>query len=148
MGMGVVWGYEGTLWNTDKKIKICGLQQVGIYIDPNPSTSKVIKQKRKKLTKRKSYLVLKYFKRMCIRTNTRFELVMRYSIQICYRDTLFPGFLCYLKSTLGSFYFICFNESHLKMMKNAFFFTLKALFVLNIFIFLTWLFRNVEKGCD
>ena len=32
--------------------------------------------------------------------------------------------------------FICFNESPLKMMKNAFYFILKVLFVLKIFKFL------------
>ena len=37
------------------------------------------------------------------------------------------------------------NESPLKMMKNAFYFTLKALFVLKIFKFLSWLFGHVEK---
>ena len=31
------------------------------------------------------------------------------------------------------------------MMKNAFYFTLKALFVLKIFKFLSWLFGHVEK---
>ena len=31
------------------------------------------------------------------------------------------------------FLFICFNKSPLKMMKNAFYFILKALFVLKIF---------------
>ena len=33
------------------------------------------------------------------------------------------------------FLFICFNESPLKMMKNVFYFILKALFVLKIFKF-------------
>ena len=37
------------------------------------------------------------------------------------------------------------NESPLKMMKNAFYFTVKALFVLKIFKFLAWLFGHVEK---
>ena len=37
------------------------------------------------------------------------------------------------------------TESPLKMMKNAFYFTLKALFVLKIFKFLSWLFDYVEK---
>ena len=41
--------------------------------------------------------------------------------------------------------FICFNESLLKMVKNAFYFVLKALFVLKIFKFLSWLFGHVEK---
>ena len=40
---------------------------------------------------------------------------------------------------------IYFMESPLKMLKNAFYFTLKALFVLKIFKFLSWLFGHVEK---
>ena len=40
------------------------------------------------------------------------------------------------------------TESPLKMMKNAFYFTLKAPLVLNIFKFLSWVFCYVEKGCD
>ena len=31
------------------------------------------------------------------------------------------------------------------MMKNAFYFTVKAIFVLKIFKFLSWLFGHVEK---
>ena len=38
-----------------------------------------------------------------------------------------------------------FNKSFLKMLKNAFYFILKALFILNIFNFLFWLFGHVEK---
>ena len=34
------------------------------------------------------------------------------------------------------FFFICFNDSPSRMMKNAFYFILKALFVLKIFKFL------------
>ena len=40
---------------------------------------------------------------------------------------------------------ICFIESPLKMMKNAFYFILKTLFVLKIFKFLSWLFGHVGK---
>ena len=36
----------------------------------------------------------------------------------------------------------------LKMMKNAFYFTSKALFVLTIFKFLSWLFGHVTKQLD
>ena len=36
-----------------------------------------------------------------------------------------------------TFLFICFNENPLKIMKNAFYFILKALFVLKIFEFLS-----------
>ena len=34
------------------------------------------------------------------------------------------------------------------MMKNAFYFILKALFVIKIFKFLSWLFGHVEKRLD
>ena len=43
------------------------------------------------------------------------------------------------------FFIICFNDSPSKMMKSAFYFILKALFVLKIFKFLSWLFGHVEK---
>ena len=48
---------------------------------------------------------------------------------------------CFLKSDSHvpkKILFICFNENSLKMMKNAFNFILKALFVLKIFKFLTF----------
>ena len=41
--------------------------------------------------------------------------------------------------------FICFNENPLKMMKNAFYFILKALFVLKILKFLSRRFGHVEE---
>ena len=40
---------------------------------------------------------------------------------------------------------ICLIESPLKLMKNAFYFILKALFVLKIFKFLSRLFGHVGK---
>ena len=40
------------------------------------------------------------------------------------------------------------NESPLKAMKTAFYFTWKALFVLKIFKLLTWLFGHVAKRLD
>ena len=42
-------------------------------------------------------------------------------------------------------FFICFNDSPSKVMKNAFYFILKALSVLKIFKFLSWLFGHVGK---
>ena len=39
-------------------------------------------------------------------------------------------------------------ESPIKMMKNAFYFTLKGLFLLKIFKFLSGLFGYVEKPLD
>ena len=43
------------------------------------------------------------------------------------------------------FLFICFDEGPLKMMKNAFYFILNALFVLKIFKFLSWHFGHAEE---
>ena len=42
-------------------------------------------------------------------------------------------------------FFICFNDSPSKMMKNAFHFIWKPLFVLKIFKFFSWLFAHVER---
>ena len=42
-------------------------------------------------------------------------------------------------------YFICFNDSPSKVMKNAFYLILKALFVFKILKLLSWLFEHVEK---
>ena len=41
-------------------------------------------------------------------------------------------------SHLPKKFFVCFNDSPLKMMKNALYFILKALFVLKIFRFLSF----------
>ena len=41
--------------------------------------------------------------------------------------------------------FICLNKSILKMMKHAFYFILKALFILKIFRFLSWRFGHEGK---
>ena len=38
-----------------------------------------------------------------------------------------------------------FNESSLQVVKNTFYFILKALLDLKIFKFLSWLFRHIEK---
>ena len=40
------------------------------------------------------------------------------------------------------------TESHLKVMKNAFYFTSKAFFVFKIFKFLSWLFGHLAKQID
>ena len=42
-------------------------------------------------------------------------------------------------------YFICFNDSSLQMMKNAFCFILKGLFDLKILKLFSWLFAHVGK---
>ena len=50
-----------------------------------------------------------------------------------------------LKGLLSGLKQLLATESILKIMKNAFYFTLKALFVLKIFKFLSWLFGFVKK---
>ena len=47
--------------------------------------------------------------------------------------------------TLQKVSFLCCNENLLKMMKNAFYFISKALFVLKIFKFLSWLVGHVDN---
>ena len=59
-------------------------------------------------------------------------------------------FWFYVVLKLGShlpkkIFFASLVESPLKMMENAFYFILKALFILNVFQFLIWLFVHVEK---
>ena len=45
-------------------------------------------------------------------------------------------------------FFICVNDRSSKMIKNAFYFIVKALFVLKIFKFVFLLFGHVEKTVD
>ena len=53
--------------------------------------------------------------------------------------------ICMVKGALSGLIQFLATESPLKMMKNAFDFTVKALFVLKIFKFLSWLLGHVEK---
>ena len=56
--------------------------------------------------------------------------------------------LWYFKGKQSSLRQFLATESSLKVMKNVFYFTSKALFVLKIFKFLSWLFGHVEKRLD
>ena len=60
---------------------------------------------------------------------------------IYYTEYTFTGTLSDLRQFLAT-------KNPLKMLKNAFYFTLKALFVLEIFKFLFWLFGHVGKLLD
>ena len=51
-------------------------------------------------------------------------------------------------NTLSSLRQFLAIESPLKMMRNAFYFTLKAVFILEIFQFLFWIFDQVGKWLD
>ena len=54
----------------------------------------------------------------------------------------------YIKGALSDLKQFLATESPLKAMKNAFYFTLKALFLLKKFKFLSWIFGHVEKQLD
>ena len=61
------------------------------------------------------------------------------------RIIIFKSFIKVGLSPSKNFFLICFNDSPSKMMKNAFYFILKALFVLKIFKFLSWIFVHLDK---
>ena len=52
------------------------------------------------------------------------------------------------KYTLSRLKQFLVTHSPFKMMKNAFYFTLEALFILKIFKFLSWFFGHIEKWLD
>ena len=56
--------------------------------------------------------------------------------------------LYWFKGALSSLRQLLEIESPLKMMKNTFYFTIKALFVIKIFKFLPWLVGHVKKRLD
>ena len=60
---------------------------------------------------------------------------------VAFTEEIVKGALSGLRQFLAT-------ESPLKIMKNDFFFILKAFFVFKIFKFLSWLFAHVEKGLD
>ena len=53
-----------------------------------------------------------------------------------------------MKGTLSGLRKLSATENPLKLIKNYFYFTLKALFILKIFKFLSGLFGHVEKQFD
>ena len=64
----------------------------------------------------------------------------------CFSETIFIGSNIKVgHSPSKKISFIYFKESPLKMMKNAFYFILIALFVLKILKLLSWIFGHVEK---
>ena len=53
-----------------------------------------------------------------------------------------------IKGALSSLWQLLAAEIHFKMMKNAFYFTLKALLALQKFKYLSWIFSPVKKQLD
>ena len=63
-------------------------------------------------------------------------------------SSIIPWGLCTLKGALSGLRQFVATESPLKMIKNAFYFTLKSLFVLEILTLLFWLCGHIEKRFD
>ena len=57
-------------------------------------------------------------------------------------------FIIDIKDAISGLRQLLATERPLKAMKNAFYFTLRALFLLKIFKFLFWLLSHVEKKLD
>ena len=79
--------------------------------------------------------------------NSKFKIYVNFTVLLrencCITEQIpssnnFKGELSGLRQLLAT-------EYPLKMTKNAFYFILKALFILKIFTFLSWLFGHVEK---
>ena len=68
------------------------------------------------------------------------QKLTKYYVHNCRQDIF--------KGTLSGLRYFLETESPLKIMKNAFFFTAKSHFVLEIIKFLSWLFCHVEKRLD
>ena len=71
--------------------------------------------------------------------------LLSFIIKFVFLSFSFLYLMTYLSWTL-TFYKKIFYLARWKMMKNAFYFIVKALFVLKVFKFLSWLFGYVEKG--
>ena len=70
----------------------------------------------------------------------------------CMKENFFLGLPTFISFKVGlspskKNCFICFNKNRLKIMKNAFDFILKTLFILKLFKFSSWLFGHEEKMC-
>ena len=104
----------------------------------------------------KNNLSLKVFSYFRKRLNHRsiFEMVL--NTLLCSTWSLTKGFLvkintCMLsifKGALSGLRQFLATECPLKMMKNAFYLTPKALFVLKLIKFLSWLFGHISKRLD
>ena len=77
--------------------------------------------------------------------NFRYQGVFTIKTMMAYICQFFSNKLKSTSHLPKKFLFICFNESLLNIMKNAFYFILKALFVLKIFKFLSSYFGHVEE---
>ena len=81
-------------------------------------------------------------------------MYVKFFVPTFFRDLQSFGFVFKLTislkpgSHLPNIFFICVNDSSSVMIKNAFYFILKALFVLKIFKFLSLYFGPIVKQLD
>ena len=90
-------------------------------------------------------LFLIFWKYFLTSINYFFSPALRYTDWRCFIQALYKidqKIKVGLSATKIFFYF-CFNDSSSKMIKNAFYFILKAYFVLKIFKCLSWVFGQV-----
>ena len=83
--------------------------------------------------------------------NWYYQCLLNKTVSHCFKvihSRLFIVFQSLVKVALSGLRQFLATEKPLKMIKNAFYFTLKALFVLKLFKFLSWLFGHVENRLD
>ena len=83
-----------------------------------------------------------------VQTNRMVSTKWTYRKELCFASNylIFWKFCFSLNSNSHlpkKLFFICFNDGPSKVIKNAFYFILKSLFLLKIFKFLSWLFGHV-----
>ena len=66
-------------------------------------------------------------------------------MKVSYQQHIFSEKLMSDSSKKKKIVLLCFDESSLKLKKNTFYYILKAIFVLKIFIVLSYLFGDTEK---
>ena len=88
-----------------------------------------------------------FYKRFCYRQKLYF-ITLRFVGSLRATDIIWILIFSSFKGALSGLRPFLASESPLKMMKNAFYFTSKSLFVLKIFKFLSWLFGHVAKRLD
>ena len=79
--------------------------------------------------------------------NTMNWIEQKHSLELLYKKGVFKNFIKFSGIHL-SWKSLEATESPLKMMKNAFYSTSKAFFILKLFKFLSWLFGHVTKPLD
>ena len=87
-------------------------------------------------------------KQLTLNTGKTFYHILRQLISSRAKAFVSHSEATYIKVALSGQREFLAIESPLKMVKNAFYFLLKALFVLKIFEFLSWLFSHAEKRLD